>query len=130
MNYLLLGLLAAACSTTALADPPSAASPAASANRTFDCGPNLRANLVLRSTTLPGTHAPAYNAVANLHVNGLASDPATLRFINDKIDARTIDAVVENCHDDIMELLFSTNSNGTTTPMLTLSVQGNKLSVQ
>ena len=129
MKYLMVGVLAAACSAAALADSqPAPTMP--SAERIFDCGPDLRAEFVLRATPPSDTQAVAYNGVVTMQVNGGAADPMTLRFVNEKVAGRTIDALVETCRQEAMDLVFSTNAGGAKTDMLTVTVQGNRVTVR
>lgn len=130
MKSLILGVLASLCSTAVLADPQPASATPPPAARTFDCGPELRASLVLRATPRAGEQGIVYNGVAVLQVNGVAADPTTLRFVNEKIAGRTIETLAETCAKDTMDLVFSTSLNGAKTDMLTVTVQGNRVMVR
>lgn len=128
MKSAIAAVLTAIASTTAFASPQPA-SPSPSAERVFDCGAELRAVLLLRAVTVPGAKDAVYNGVVTMHVNGTKADPMTLRFVNEKIAGRTIDAVEETCGQEAMDLVFSSSVNGTRTGMLTVTAQGNTLKV-
>lgn len=129
MKSLVIGVLATICSTTVLADP-QAQSASPSAERAFDCGAGQHADLVLRTVTPPGSKDTAYNGVATMQVNGGAADPMTLRFLNEKIAGRTIEALAETCRTEAMDLVFSTSVDGAMTDMLTVTIQGNTVMVR
>ena len=129
MKQLISAAFLVILSGAVLAEPEST-SPT-DADRAFGCGGGLSADLVLHAVAPVdgGAGAAVYNGVSSMRANGRTVDPATLRFINEKVAGRAINSVGHVCSDKDMTVTISTTADGKATVLLTVTVQQGKLSV-